>query len=397
MPGITAEGFETKTIDEIEAEIKQDMWDTIDPQFDLSPESPDGQQVSIYADREANIWQALEAVYQARRVDGARGTALTQTALITGTKRKTKSRTIGTSQVNIDAGFSRAPGEMIAHLSTDPTKRFVNKDAVVNPGGAPATIDAVFWGETAGAIECLSGKLTVIAEPLTGWNSITNALDFVTGDDDETDPQLYRRREDELQAQGSAVTEAIRSAILRNLADNITHCLVLENDGDSIDANGLPPHSIEVIVRGKDTGASETDRLVKQIFALKTGGIKAFSGLGSYENVIDSKGRVHSIGYSWVVDTNVYVEIDVRVGTDYPLDGDIQVTEAVVAVEDGYSPSDPVVAEKLKSVAFAITGLKDVVALRLGFAVSPVGTTNLTIGLRNIAALDSSRVLVTQV
>jgi hypothetical protein len=41
-----------------------------------------------------------------------------------------------------------------------------------------------------------------------------------------------------------------------------------------------------------------------------------------------------------------------------------------------------------------VPGVTDVTALRLGFAASPVGTTNLVVTGRAIARFDTSRVLV---
>jgi hypothetical protein len=397
MAQLTDQGLQIDTVDQIEAEIKQSIWTNIDEQFDLSPESPDGQLVSIYAEREAKVQELALAVHNARRPDSASGTNLTQLSLITGTRRKTKTKTLVTSSVvNIDAGFSKAPGLMIAHANGDATKRFVNRDLVTNPGGSPANFTVVFEAETAGVVPVLAGQLTVIAEPLTGWNSITNTLDGVTGQADEQDPGLRLRRVQELQAQGSTTADAIRSGILRVLKDNVTHCRVLINESNAVDVNGLPAKSFEVIARGIVTDTNASIALANQIRTSKTGGMQA-SGT-SFQVSTDSQGNSYVIGYTWVTPQNVYLELDVSIDPlTFPADGDAQLKNALVAVEAGYQPGGTVVAEYLKAQAFKVAGVTDAPALRLGFAASPVTTANLAIALRQIADLDTARIVVNHV
>jgi uncharacterized phage protein gp47/JayE len=298
--------------------------------------------------------------------------------------------------VNVDDGFSAAPGTMIASIEGDPSRRFVNKDTVSNSSGVPADETSDFEAETAGAIPCPSGTLTVIAEPLTGWNSVTNPTDGEIGREVDTDAELRTRREDELAAVGSTTADAIRSDVLRNLEDNVTHCRVLANDTAEEDANGVPAYSFEVIARGLVTDATESTRLAEQIAASKSAGDRAYGT--SSEVVTDSQGNDDLIGYTWVSDQNVYLEADLTIDEDlFPEDGDDQIKAALVAIEDTYEPGSDVIAERLKAACFSVTGVVDVPELRLGFSASPVGTTNLSIAIREIGAIDTGRILVTHV
>lgn len=396
MAGLLYNGFDKKTLAEALAELKSDLWSGISDQLNLSSAAPLGNILGSFSERIALIWDLGEAVYNARRSGAATGAALTALSLLTGTSRRAATETTVTVTVNLDDGFSQAAGTMVAHKDGDPTARFVNVDLVENTSGITDDFDVEFEAETAGALECASGELTEIAEPITGWNSVTNALDGVTGFDDEVDEDLRLRREEELTAQGSSTADALRSDVLDQLGDNITHCRVLENYTPRTDANGLPPNSVEVIARGLETDAAESTRLATLIMREKAGGIQAYGS--ESENVTDSQGNVQSIGYSWVDELDVHLEVDLEIDEDvFPDDGDDQVKAAIADIEDSYEPGSDVIAQRVAAACFSVAGVVDVPAVRLGFSASPVGTTNLAISVREFAALDTSRIEVAHV
>src|SRR5262249_43302973 len=144
------------------------------------------------------------------------------------------------------------PGTMFAAITGIPAAQFTNKTAVSNPGGVPADETVDFVAVNTGPQQYLAHTLTVIAVPLSGWNSIDNDNDGSVGQDQEGDPSLRTKREEELSGGGSSTADAIRSAVLvasQNGAftSDVVSCKVLFNDADAVDANGLPAHSIEVI------------------------------------------------------------------------------------------------------------------------------------------------------
>ena len=393
MATLTDTGLIVRTLDEIEDEIKADLRADISPSLNLSSTSALGVLVSIVAEMLKEQEDLALGVYNSFTPDGASGTALTQLALLTGTERLAATKTTVTATVNLDDGTSFVAGDLVAHIDGDPSKRFVNTEAVSNSSGVADDFDVAFEAEDAGAIECLAATLTEIAEPQTGWNSVTNGEDGVIGSENETDEELRIRRDDELSAQGATTADAIRSDVLSELSANITHCRVLVNETDTVDANGLPAHSFEVIARGIATGTAESDALAAQILDSKPAGIRAYGT--TTRTVEDSQGNSYSIGLTWVSEVNVYLEIDLTTNSDYPADGDDQVKAALVAIETSYAPGDDVIAQRLKAAAFTVAGVTDVTALRLGLSASPVGTSNLTIALREIADLDTSRIVVT--
>ena len=394
MAGLTSEGFDKLTADDCAQQIKTDLWTNLSPRLNLSSAVPMGQLIGIIAEREGNLWDAVEAVYDARNPNSASGSALRAVCQFTGTRPQSATPTLVTCNVNVGAAFDAAPGTMVASDKLDPTKRYTNRDEISNPTGSAADVlGVVFVAETPGAIQCFAGNLVVIAETLVGWNSITNPLDGAVGLDDDTDPTLRARREDELSLAGSTTGDAIRADILENLSENITNCKVLTNELDYVDANGLPPHSLEVLVRGQSTDLNASTALANQIFASKDA---CDFATGSASLVVtDDDGNPHSIGYTWIPDADVYVTVTVKINAKkYPLDGDSQVADAIAGLNTAFDPGDPVIAELVKAQCFKVAGVSDVPACALDLVPSPTSTTNVAIGARQQAVFDTSRIVV---
>lgn len=397
MAGLSSTGLTIKTTDEVLDEINTEMRATISAGLNLSSASVLGQINGIMAAKFAELWEVARAVYSAFDPDASTGASLDRLSAVTGTVRQAATKSRVTATVNIDDGFSQAAGALVAHVNGDPARRFVSAETAANSSGVAANVSVAFEAETAGAVECLAGQLTVIAEPVTGWNSITNAADATVGLETDTDSQLRVRRRDEL-AGGSHTTDAIRTDLLQNESLGVIFARVLENDTDTTDANGVPRKSIEAIVYGPASPTSDDDQaLAEALWAAKPAGIRAYGTTS--KTVTDEQGNEHAVSFTRPTLKNVYLEIDIVVDADeYPVDGDDQVAAALVAVgDDNYQPGDDVIAERIKAAAFAVDGVLDVSALRLGFTASPVGTANLSIALREIADLDSARVVVTHV
>lgn len=392
MAGVTPTGFVKKTFEQIVDEVNQQQRDEISQALILTTDTSIGQLNAIEAEREASLWDALQAVYSAFDPNQASGVALEAVSAITGTIRNaaTVSNVYGVS-VNLNAATTLPQGS-IASVAGDPSRRFITKTAVTNSGGSAATVTVDFESQDTGPVECLAGQLTVIAEPVTGWNSVTNGTDAVIGAVVESDPDLRIRRNDEL-AGGSTTADAIRVDLLK--LTGVIFCRVLLNDTDVTDANGLPPHSFEPIVYGPTSPTTpDNQAVVDQIRKSKAAGIRSYGS--SSLTSLDSQGNVYNIGYTRPTTKNIYLEIDVTTDDTYPADGDTQVAEAIAAYGDeNYLPGDDVIVERLKAAAFTVTGVTDVTALRAGLSASPVTTANIAIALREVASLDTGRILVT--
>jgi hypothetical protein len=172
MAGVTSTGFERKTLTEILAELRA----TIDPNIVLSTESPEGQLVRIVANALAEELEVLEALYATNDPDRAEGDALESNCRLSGTARRGATKSTVTCTVNLDGGTTLEAGTHFAAVLNQPSVRFTPREDVVAAATGPAApYEAVFEAEVTGAVEAITGTLTVVATPVSGWNNVMNA------------------------------------------------------------------------------------------------------------------------------------------------------------------------------------------------------------------------------
>lgn len=389
MAGLTATGFEAKASVEILADIEAAQKAALGNDLDVSPEGPLGQMNGIVVTKLRELWEAVAALYAARVPMGASGAALDGVTEITALSRL--AATYGTVTLSVVLGAGRTlPAGSIASVTGQPTNRWVTTASATNASGVQATVSVTARAETAGLFRANAGTITVIATPVTGWVSVTNAADATPGAAAETDPQLRRRRDATIRAGGSSPLDAVRLALSE--VANVTQVRVFSNDSDATDVDGRPPHSLDAIVVGG------TDQAVADaLWAAKAAGIQTWapSTGGVSATVTDAGGVSRSVSFSRPTTVNVYVSATIeRDPSVYPTAAALLavVGPAVAALGDALQIGDTVRVELLRSTIFRLPGVIDVPSLRLGRTSTPAGTINLAIGRRELADLDSSRV-----
>ena len=85
--GVTTTGFNRKRIADIKTEIEESLKANLGKNINLLPEGVLGQLVGIFSDREASIWEELEAVYGSYYPDTAEGVNLDRVGNIVGATR----------------------------------------------------------------------------------------------------------------------------------------------------------------------------------------------------------------------------------------------------------------------------------------------------------------------
>jgi uncharacterized phage protein gp47/JayE len=381
MAGLTSTGLEPKTLDEILAELKTYLRDNVSASLNLESTSLLGQFNGANASQLRQLWELAVAVHAARSRSGAEGEALDAIGELTGCIREPATKSTVQQTIVATAG-SYAIGTLIFHPVGAPERRFANAVEVTGNG------TYLFEAEETGPVRADSGTLTVIAEAVAGLTSGTNAADAELGSDIETDTAYRRRQVDELARPGSTTVDAIRADLL-DVAD-VEHVTVYENDSDVTNGDGQPPHSIEAVVLGG------TDAAVRAaVYAAKAGGIQAY-GTNS-GTVSDSQGNPHTVAFSRPSDITIYVSATLTyLDGIYP--GDTAVKQALV---DWADASLGVGHDVLRALLFfrlytaGAGGIVNISALTLGTTVSPVGTSDIVIGVRQRAVFDTSRVVLT--
>jgi len=391
MAGVTAAGLEIKTVEEILNELAARQKGEIDPNLNTAPDEPMGQLNGIFAAQMREGWEVLQVAYHGYDPDAAEGYLLEALSALTGTVRRLATKGTVTLDCDLDLGTTLVAGTNYANVLGDPDNRWTPVADFTSP--ANGNHNVLFEAEEAGAIAANSGTITVIATPVVGWNSVTNALDATVGDNEDSDTTLKERREDELRASGTATVDAMRSDLLQ--VEDIEQAQVFENVTDSIDANGLPPKSIEVVVYDGSPPALTDDEIAQVIWDTKGAGVRTV-GTDS-GTATDTLGYQHTIYFSRPVERQVWLELDLDINVLTGYAGQAAVKSAIVA--EGLVKllvgSDVILNDYL-SAAQGFDGVIDVTAIRAGFAAAPAGTVNLPIATRELAVLDTSRITITE-
>jgi uncharacterized phage protein gp47/JayE len=437
--GVTDAGFSRKTLTEAQDEWIAKFRASFGASINVNPESRFGTLIGIFAEREASIWEVLEAIYNAQFPDSASGVSLDNVMGITGTIRRTATKSTatvtatGTPTTLLPAGrvfqvqnggakFQTLADATIAALTawvatTAYTlgQRRTNSGQVyevTTPGtsagaggptgtGAAITDGTVVWkwlGAGTGAVDIAveaqatgpnaapAGTMTVIVTAVAGLNTVVNELDAVVGRALETDAEARVRREAELRLSGNAAIDAIRAAILE--LDGVTEATIFDNPTMITDVNGLPPKSVEALISGGADAEIRTTLLESVAAGIETYGTT--SGIAT-----DDQGTNHTIKFTRPTPVNVWVRVDVKVTDQFPTDGATQIRNAIVAYWNGVKRAGKnVVPSQISAQAQAVAGVDEVTLVYLGLADPPVSGATLLIDLRSIAALDTSRIYV---
>lgn len=383
--GISPEGFKRKRLDQLLEELNAEVKSIFGDNFNVSPESPDGQVNGTISESNANLWEIAEESYNAFNPSAATGVALSNLVQLNGITRLPATSSRAQLTLTGTAGTVIPTGSLIS--TSDTGDQFSTEVDVTLDGAGNGTVfaSAVITGPT----EALAGTINSIDTPITGWSSATNLANADVGTNEETDVELRARREQSVARDAQAIIDAIFAAVAN--VPGVTQTVVLENDTNAVDGNGLPPHSFQVIVVG---GADED--IANAIWLKKPAGILSFGSTTT--QIVDSQGIPHDISFSRPTTVDIYVEVDLTTFPEYPANGDDLIKQAIVDYANGdliagrgFSLADDVIYTRLYTPINSVQG-HEIDALRIGTSPSPTGTSNIP-----IAATETSNFLVANI
>lgn len=152
--------------------------------------------------------------------------------------------------------------------------------------------------ETVGAVLADIGAIQTIVTPQYGWDSVSNVAAAIAGVPTETDTQLRKRQSTSVQLPSQTPLNATKAAISK--VSGVTRREVYENQTDSADANGIPSHSIAVVVEG-----GNDDDVAQAIATSKT------EGCGTYGSTSITLPTQFSIGGSTQFSRPTDIPVDV--------------------------------------------------------------------------------------
>ena len=304
--GLTATGFVRKRLEDILEDVKTELENSgyFPTSIDLDRFPVLETFLGACLRPCADAWELAEDVHKAFDPDEATGTSQDGCCALVGVARIAESYSTATVTATGTVGTVIAAGKTVSHNVTG-TRWDTLAEATIGAGG---TVDISVQAQTAGVVPAIAGTLTVIETPVAGWDSVTNAADATVGRAEETDSELRLRRAQSLQVIGAGTVEAIRARLKADVED-LTEALVIENDGDVDDGDGRPPHSFEAVVAGSATAQDVADK----IWEVKGAGIKAHGD--NTQAVTDSMGFSHDMEYSDATEVEIWIRVELAVGS----------------------------------------------------------------------------------
>lgn len=320
--GITDAGFNrkrtTQILDELNAAHKTIFGDN----FNVSPDSPDGQVNAIIAESLGNLWEIAELAYNAFNPSAANGNVLSNLVQLNRIVRKAAASTVVQSVDITGTNGTVIPAGSIVS-TTDGIEGTTDTEVTIN--GAGAAIVNVTITET-GPIEIAIGTLTNIDTPITGWATVNNPFAGIQGTDEETDVELRSRRSKSTALEAASIIDSIRGEILEQ--ELVEKAVVLENTTLVTDGEGLPGKSFRAVV----LGGTDAD-IAQAIFSRAPTGIRP-DGTEIIE-VLDSAGLPHTIRFSRPTEITIYVVVNITGLGTFPSNGDELVAQAIVDYANG--------------------------------------------------------------
>lgn len=355
-------GLQTLTQTEIVDNLTQDFKEIYGEDINVESNSPDGQAINIFAQMLEDQYELLSQVNASFDPDQAIGTVLDQRCAINGIQRKGGTYTYVTIEVEADRsvtldGIDRVAPEQAYTVSDNEGNLFVlSATSPINSG----TSQLVFRALNVGNVEVLPNTITTPVTIILGVLSVNNpGVATTQGTNEETDAELRERRKRSVSISNQGYVDGLAAA-LENLSD-VTKVSVYQNRGNTTDADGIPGHSIWVVIQGG------TDEEIGQVMDNKVAGGVGMKGSQSV-NVQQSDGQVATYYFDRPSAQTLYVQLDIT-----PLDGQTVVYDDIKSALVSGMSFQPNETVDSSAIICYIKSIQDNVALTC--QVSTDGTT----------------------
>lgn len=340
----------------------------------LEADSQDGQWVAIMALAIFDTMQVASAVYNSFSPATAQADALSRNVKINGIHR------LVATYSTVDLLITGQAGTIITGGVAQDTleQKWLLPATVTIPVSGQVTVTAT--AEKAGATAAPAGSVTKIFNPTVGWQSVTNPAAAVEGDPVETDAQLRRRQSQSTMIPSLSVMEGIVGAVAS--LTGVSRYRGYENDTATTNADGLPAHSISLVVDGGDSTA-----IANAIAAKKT------AGTGTYGTtsvtVYDQYNVPSVIKFFRPTDATISVEVSMTALAGYLSTTGDAIKAAIVEYLNALDIGDDVLITKLYTPANlnnnALSATYNVTQIRIKKNAGTFGTSNITLAFNEIA------------
>jgi uncharacterized phage protein gp47/JayE len=350
----------------------------------IEPDSQDGQLIAVFAQAINDCNQATISVYNSFSPAKAQGVALSSNVKINGIARHVSSNS------TVDVTIVGVAGSVITNGIVEDTNknRWDLPPTVTIPAGGLIIVTATC--ETAGAIAAAPGTVTQIVTPTRGWQSVTNASSAAPGASVETDAALRKRQASSTALPSLTILEGVVGGVAS--VAGVTRFAAYENDTDSTDSDGLPSHSMAIVVEGGD--ATEIATVIATKKAPGTGTFGTTS-----ETVIDSFQVIHNINFFRPTDVPIIVQINLTKLPGYTDTIGDEIKAAVASAISNLSIGGDVLVNKLYSFAnlpgTADGATFDITSLLIARDLNAPAASNVSIAFNEVAVGLTANITIT--
>ena len=353
---VTAQGIQAPSYGEILEFLQAEARRIFGSDINLDADTQDGQLIAIVAAAISDVNSQAIATYNSFSPSTASGVALDSVVKVNGLRRREA------TQSTVDLLLVGQAGTIITNgVAVDSFEnRWMLPSQVVIPAIGQITVTAT--AEGAGDIAAPAGSVTRIGTPTLGWQSVTNPAAAAIGVPVETDAELRARQVRSTAIASVSLWEGIIGALLD--LPGVTRVSGVRNDSSETTSEGIPGHTIAMIVEGGDA------QTIGDTIFLKKG-----EGVGTYGDTqvtyLDTYGFPNDIKFSRPDVVEIYCTLTIEPGADFLStvadEVKARIADYINALDIGTSVNiGRVLASAIKDCSTGVDARFDVTAITLG-------------------------------
>ncbi len=286
MPNLLdATGLQTATRAELVAYFTTKYQEIYGPDINLASNTPDGQMLNIFVQSILDLEDLLVQVYNMFDPDNAVGVVLDQRVAINGIQRQAGTFTV-TPVTVVNSGSVNLYGldqtiQPVYTVSDNAGNLWQLQDTQL--GLAAGTHSLSFQAAVPGAQLTIPNTITTQVTIVLGVTTVNNPTTYTTlGVNEEPDAVLKVRRQQSVSLSSQGYLAGLLAALLN--VDGVDSAFVYENDTSVTDGDGVPGHTIWVIVSGSATDAD----IAQAIYSKRNAGAGMFGDQSYVITQVDS-------------------------------------------------------------------------------------------------------------
>ena len=311
MPNtITSTGLTVATQTELVAQYTAAFQAIYGSDINLGPETPDGQLMMIFIQSVLDLEDLLVQIYNMFDPDNAIGVILDQRVAINGIQRQAGTFTV----TNITLVLSQSVNLYGLDQTVQPIYTIADNAGnqwelqTTQLGVGPGTVVFAFQSATPGALTTIPNTITIPITIVLGISSINNPTTYTTlGVNEESDAALKVRRQISVSLPSQGYLAGLLAA-LENIP-GVTYASVEENNTGSTNVDGVPGHSIWVIVAGS---GADSD-IANAIYTKRNAGCGTYNtapGAISF-NITQVDGSIFTVYWNIAEPETLYIKFTV--------------------------------------------------------------------------------------